>query len=137
MPPPSLKAEHMNKFLVETLFYMFYALPRDVLQITAAQELYRREWRYHGEMRLWLKPRTPQEQMQSHPSMQYVYFDPGVWEVRLFTTNTRTPVVTGFLSGILISLPPSFFSEDDLRGKMLGGPSAPGSSLSLVGGVSS
>lgn len=129
MPPPSLKAEHLSKFLVETLFYMFYALPRDVLQVTAAQELHRRDWRYHAEMKLWLKPRTPQEQMQSHPSVQYVYFDPNVWEARLFTTNTRNPLATGFLT------------EDDLRGKTLNGLSSgqsPASSLSAsVSGISS
>jgi hypothetical protein len=99
MHPPSLKPEHMSKFLVETLFYMFFAMPRDAFQVSSAQELYRREWRWHAELRLWLKPRSPQEQMQSHPGVQYVYFDPSAWEARLFTNATRTPLATGFLSG--------------------------------------
>jgi hypothetical protein len=99
MHPPSLKPEHLSKFLVETLFYMFFAMPRDSFQASAAQELYRREWRWHAELRLWLKPRSPQEQMQSHPGVQYVYFDPSAWEARLFTNTTRTPLASGFLSG--------------------------------------
>jgi hypothetical protein len=106
MHPPSLKPEHMSKFLVETLFYMFFAMPRDAFQVSAAQELYRREWRWHAELRLWLKPRSPQEQMQSHPGVQYVYFDPSAWEARLFTNATRTPLATGFLSGPRLPSPP-------------------------------
>lgn len=109
MHPPNLKPEHLTKFVPETLFYMFFAMPRDGFQMTAAQELYRREWRYHGELRVWLKPRTPQEQMQSHPSVQYIYFDPSSWEVRLFTGTTRIPVATGFLSGIIIIFLINFF----------------------------
>lgn len=32
MHPPSLKAEHLSKFQIETLFYMFYSMPKDILQ---------------------------------------------------------------------------------------------------------
>lgn len=125
MHPPSLKPEHMAKFLVETLFYMFFAMPKDVFQVSAAQELYRREWRWHAELRIWLKPRSPQEQMQSHPGVQYVYFDPSAWEARLFTNSTRNPLAAGFLSGecparpLFALLTSSSPTEDDLRGKPL------------------
>lgn len=98
MHPPSLKPDHLTKFQLETLFYMFYAMPRDILQTTAAVELYRREWRYHGELRVWFKPRSPQEQIQGHPGVQYVYFDMAAWETRLFTSATRAPIAAGFLS---------------------------------------
>jgi hypothetical protein len=47
MPPTALKTAHLEKFQLETLFYIFYAMPRDVLQAYAAQELYNRKWRYH------------------------------------------------------------------------------------------
>ena len=100
MHPPSLKADHSSKFPVETLFYMFYAMPKDLLQATAAQELYQREWKYHGEQRLWLKARTQQELMQSHPTVQYVYFDVNAWEARLFTNTPATGhISSGFLTG--------------------------------------
>ena len=79
---------------------MFYATPKDLLQAAAAQELYQREWKYHGEQRLWLKARTQQELMQSHPTVQYVYFDVNAWEARLFTNTPATGhISSGFLSG--------------------------------------
>jgi CCR4-NOT transcription complex subunit 2 len=88
MHTPSLKTEHLSKFQLETLFYMFYSMPRDILQACAAQELYRREWRYHGELRLWLKVRGPQDLMQSHPNVQFIYFEVSAWETRLFNQNS-------------------------------------------------
>ena len=105
MHPPTLKGEHLGKFQLETLFYMFYAMPRDMLQAYAAQELYRREWRYHPELRIWMKTRSPQDLMQSHPGIQFVYFDVNGWEARLFTT-VRGNVSAGLLS------------DDDVRVKL-------------------
>eukprot|EP01032_Pedospumella_encystans_P021293 gene21293-24163_t len=96
MHPPSLKNEHLSKFQLETLFYMFYSMPRDILQAVAAQELYRREWRFHGELKVWLKPRAPHELMQSHPSVMFVFFDVAAWETRLFT-QARGPNVAAQL----------------------------------------
>lgn len=96
MHPPSLKGEHLSKFQLETLFYMFYSMPRDILQGFAAQELYRREWRFHGELKVWLKPRAPHELMQSHPSVMFVFFDVTAWETRLFT-SARGPNVAAAL----------------------------------------
>ena len=80
---------------------MFYAMPRDIFQSTAAIELHRREWRYHSELRIWLKARGPQELSQGHPNVQYVFFDATTWEARLFTTSVRAPPAGGFLTGKL------------------------------------
>jgi CCR4-NOT transcription complex subunit 2 len=44
----------MASYSDETLFYIFYAFPRDAMQEAAAQELYGRSWRYHKELKLWL-----------------------------------------------------------------------------------
>jgi CCR4-NOT transcription complex subunit 2 len=101
MHPPSLKLEHLSKFTLETLFYMFYAIPRDILQASAAQELYRREWRYQSEFRVWMRARTPAELLHSHPNVPYIYYDINACEIRLFTSPTRVPVTQGFLSGML------------------------------------
>lgn len=57
--PPVLKTTHLSKFHLETLFYIFYSMPKDVLQAYAAQELYSREWRYHVELKMWLKRASP------------------------------------------------------------------------------
>jgi CCR4-NOT transcription complex subunit 2 len=83
---------------METLFYLFYSMPKDLLQACAAQELYRREWRYHGELRLWLKMRNQQDIMQGQPNVQFLYFDVSGWEARLFTSQYRGNIVSGLLS---------------------------------------
>lgn len=57
--PPVLKTTHLSKFHLETLFYIFYAMPKDALQAYAAQELHGRDWRYHGDLKIWLKRATP------------------------------------------------------------------------------
>lgn len=41
-------------FSDETLFYIFYTMPRDVMQELAAEELMSRKWRYHKIERCWL-----------------------------------------------------------------------------------
>merc|ERR1719253_2309354 len=53
MQPPALKTSHLSKFQLETLFYIFYSMPKDTLQVYAAKELYNRDWRYHKELKLW------------------------------------------------------------------------------------
>jgi hypothetical protein len=105
MHPPTIKPENVAKFQIESLFYMFYMMPRDVMQVIAAQELYRRDWKYHGELRLWLKPRSQAELMQSNPTIPFLFFDVNSWEARLFTsTFARGNILTGFLS------------EEDIKG---------------------
>lgn len=47
----------MSSFTEETLFYIFYGMPRDRLQELAASELtLKRNWRFHKELRLWFLP---------------------------------------------------------------------------------
>lgn len=41
-------------FSDETLFYIFYSQPRDLLQEVVAEELMGRKWRYHKIERCWL-----------------------------------------------------------------------------------
>lgn len=105
-PTAILKAEHITKFQVETLFYMFYLMPKDVFQSLAALELYRREWRYHGELKVWLKQRTQQEMLQAHPQVQFVYFDPKSFEARLFNAAGRGNLSAGIVS------------EDEIRARI-------------------
>lgn len=116
MNPPVMKSEHIAKFQVETLFYMFYQMPRDILQAFAAQELHRREWRYQGELKIWIKQRPPQDMVSSHPQVPFVYFDPKAWETRLFDAKNRPGLAAGILS------------EEDVRVKNVssGNPAASG-----------
>ncbi|KAL7539036.1 hypothetical protein ACHAXR_011765 [Thalassiosira sp. AJA248-18] len=108
MQPPALKTGHLSKFQLETLFYIFYALPKDVLQAYAAQELYTREWRYHVESKLWFKRATPSDNNSASSGggngQQYIYFDINTWERRMYG-NVNTNIAGGFLP------------EDDVRVK--------------------
>jgi CCR4-NOT transcription complex subunit 2 len=107
MQPPALKTGHLSKFQLETLFYIFYALPKDVLQAYSAQELYAREWRYHGELKLWFKRAGPADGYApaTAGSTQYLYFDINSWERRLFNGSMNQNITSGFLQ------------EDDVRVK--------------------
>ncbi|KAH9850189.1 hypothetical protein C2E23DRAFT_887620 [Lenzites betulinus] len=80
-PPPG--PNKAASFSDETLFFMFYASPRDALQEIAAQELYNRNWRYHKELRLWLTKETGTQPSQKVPGGEqgaYSYWDPEMWE---------------------------------------------------------
>lgn len=108
MQPPALKTGHLSKFQLETLFYIFYALPKDVLQAYAAQELYTREWRYHAESKLWFKGATSSETGIVGNGLssggQFIYFDINTWERRMYG-NVNQNIAGGFLP------------EDDVRVK--------------------
>lgn len=46
--------QRVNSFSDETLFYMFYSMPRDYMQVLVAQELMERKWRYHILEQMWM-----------------------------------------------------------------------------------
>lgn len=101
MQPPALKTGHLSKFQLETLFYIFYALPKDVLQAYSAQELYTREWRFHVESKLWFKRGNPSETGMAPGNMtsggQFIYFDINSWERRMYG-NVSQNIAGGFLT---------------------------------------
>ncbi|KAL7521855.1 hypothetical protein ACHAWX_006533 [Stephanocyclus meneghinianus] len=99
MQPPALKTGHLSKFQLETLFYIFYALPKDVLQAYAAQELYSRDWRYHVESKVWFKRASPSDGVPSSSTSagQFIYFDINTWERRIYG-NVNQNIAGGFLS---------------------------------------
>lgn len=51
--PPPVETKLPN-FSEETLFYIFYSAPQDVVQLMAAEELYNRGWRFKTDLRVWL-----------------------------------------------------------------------------------
>ncbi|CCI41627.1 unnamed protein product [Albugo candida] len=89
--PPILKPNHFVKYQLETLFYVFYSMPKDIVQAYAAQELYARGWRYHSERSIWLK-RANLRDFASEKRLEidgadelngaFVYFDANHWECR-------------------------------------------------------
>jgi CCR4-NOT transcription complex subunit 2 len=98
--PPSAQSK-MTKFSDETLFYIFYAMPQDVLQDAAAYELYppyrcnvdtrtRRNWRYHKGIQLWLtKPTDSVIAMKSdtYENSDFIFWDVNLWQ----KTKVRFP----------------------------------------------
>jgi CCR4-NOT transcription complex subunit 2 len=105
MQPPPLKTSHLSKFQLETLFYIFYAMPKDVLQAYSAQELYNREWQYHQDLKLWFKRGSAADGL-SASNNQYIFFDINSWECRLFSS---LPAGSNISAGLL--------PEDDVRVK--------------------
>jgi len=82
LPPPTDK---MSLFSDETLFYIFYSMPRDALQVAAAAELQARDWTYHTEQKLWFQRSpgtTAHIKTLTHEQGSYVYFDVQHWEKR-------------------------------------------------------
>lgn len=96
MPQPALKTGHLQRFDVQTLFYIFYSMPRDVLQAYAAQELHSREWRYHTDNKLWFR-REAENGKPGVGAVQWVYWDVNAWEKRVFTGTVAT-LASGFLA---------------------------------------
>merc|ERR1712087_845771 len=83
MQPPALKTGHFSKFQLETLFYIFYNMPRDTLQAYAATELYNRDWRYHKDLTLWFT-RASRHGGEDSSKGQYIYFDISEWKKKMF-----------------------------------------------------
>lgn len=76
--------KQMEKFSDETLFTIFYSMPKDVLQIFAAQQLSSRKWMYHKVEKKWYQ-RAMNGIQSSTPSFEigtYSCFDPDRWEVK-------------------------------------------------------
>merc|ERR1712166_470329 len=96
MQPPTLKTGHIQKFQLETLFYIFYMLPKDTLQAVAASELHSRDWKFHSELGMWFckQPESGKGGF-SRPST-YVYFDVKVWERRSYVDSNKN-LEQGFL----------------------------------------
>eukprot|EP00158_Paraphelidium_tribonemae_P005398 Partr_v1_DN27317_c0_g1_i2_m46540 putative CCR4-NOT transcription complex subunit 2 len=79
--PPSAKISY---FTDETLLYIFYCMPQDELQDHAADELYRRNWRYHKDLKLWLTkdsnvPESMFTQTAQYEKGIYVFWDIQHW----------------------------------------------------------
>ncbi|OAY51743.1 probable NOT transcription complex subunit VIP2 isoform X2 [Manihot esculenta] len=82
--PPVLHQGYFSKFTVETLFYIFYSMPKDEAQLYAANELYNRGWFYHKEHRLWFirVPNVePLVKTNTYERGSYHCFDPNTFEI--------------------------------------------------------
>ncbi|XP_047160611.1 probable NOT transcription complex subunit VIP2 isoform X8 [Vigna umbellata] len=81
--PPALHQGYFLKFSVETLFYIFYSMPKDEAQLYAANELYKRGWFYHKEHRFWfirVANMEPLVKTNTYERGSYHCFDPNTFE---------------------------------------------------------
>ncbi|KAL2525056.1 NOT2/NOT3/NOT5 family [Abeliophyllum distichum] len=81
--PPPLKQSCFARFRPETLFYIFYSMPKDEAQLFAANELYARGWFYHKDLRLWftrVKDMEPLVKTNTYERSCYHFFDPNTWQ---------------------------------------------------------
>ncbi|CAA0835112.1 NOT2 / NOT3 / NOT5 family [Striga hermonthica] len=81
--PPPLSQAYFSKFQLNTLFYIFYSMPRDEAQLYAANEMYNRGWFYHREHRLWftrVANMEPLVKTNAYERGSYICFDPNTWE---------------------------------------------------------
>lgn len=75
----------INSFSDETLFYMFYSMPRDYMQILVAQELMERKWRYHMGEQMWMMRDDnaggyAYNDDRSSEQGYYIWWDKGLWK---------------------------------------------------------
>lgn len=106
MQPPALKNSHFAKFQLGTVFYVFYNMPRDILQVLAAIELYNRKWMYHKDLKLWFT--NEPDVLESYDRAAYVYFDIKSWGERPFHDANQS-----FIQGLM--------TEDEVRSVPLPG----------------
>lgn len=72
----------LKRYHEDTLFFLFYMFPDDMLQIAAAVELYSREWRYHKQEKVWITRApgiAPSEKTNTYERGTYYIFDAHSW----------------------------------------------------------
>ena len=71
-----LKPIYFNNFHENTLFYIFYYLTRDTLQLFAGEHLYKRGWKYNYKYQIWFKEKEESEKWE--------FFNPLEWKKKEF-----------------------------------------------------
>lgn len=84
-PLPQIIAGDFEKFNLKTLFYIFHNFPGDVMQALTAAELYKRQWRYHKQFKLWFTKHPSFRSIENRTS--YVCFDINSWECKPYYDN--------------------------------------------------
>lgn len=68
--------QRINGFTEETLFYIFYSSPRDIMQEWVAEELMTRKWRFHMREKMWV---TRDETAQAPVEVEQGVSESGVY----------------------------------------------------------
>ena len=87
-----LTPNHFSKFSEETLFYIFYYLPRDSLQIYAFDELIKRKWRFHVEYNIWFNENDEKfTENVTEKDKGYNFFNPHEWKTMKYVYDPIDP----------------------------------------------
>jgi len=70
--------EKVKSFEDSTLFFMFYGMPQDRMQLVASAELFNRGWRYHKKDQHWYRPVSNTNDLESGASFHC--FEPATWK---------------------------------------------------------
>ena len=70
-----LLPKFFNNFHENTLFYIFYYLTRDTLQLFAGEHLYKRGWKYNYKYQIWFKQSKDKEGGE-----KWEFFNPLEWK---------------------------------------------------------
>lgn len=87
------KKQFFQKFSKETLFYIFYYMPKDSLQIFAAGELYKRKWKLCSDNNIWFFKADTSENSNTLSTdnknkEEYNYFHPQEWKIMKYVFNS-------------------------------------------------
>lgn len=80
---PRLQPGYFARFSEETLFYIFYSMPKDEAQLFAASELCRKGWFFDKESGMWLTHVPQIESLvktNTYERGSYYFFDPNIWD---------------------------------------------------------
>ena len=88
-----LKPQYFGKFSNETLFYIFYYMPRDTLQLLASEELHKRKWRFNTDYAIWFSVESQGEGEKNDKitSESYTYFNPNEWKICKYVYGPLNP----------------------------------------------
>ena len=87
------KKEYISKVHYETLVYIFYYMTKDVLQLYAAQELYKKGWKYYVDNEIWFKLIEKEEGVEQGSiempnENNWIYFNPLEWKIDNYVFGT-------------------------------------------------
>ena len=70
-----LQSKFFDNFHENTLFYIFYYLTRDTLQLFAGQHLYKKGWKYNYKYQIWFKQLKDKDGNE-----KWEFFNPLEWK---------------------------------------------------------
>lgn len=96
--------QRISGFTEDTLFYIFYTSPKDIIQEEVATELMSRKWRFHMKEKMWL---TRDDTTQNPSILEkdvaeqgvYIWWDPRAWKRVRKLYNLRYEDLDDHLSG--------------------------------------